>query len=890
MQPTESSINVTSNNNIDEQSIVQANKFVSQLSIDKDDEALSLRNYMMLALTNILPEVLSVEDTSVSLQVMTALLQVKSNEEVEPHLDCINAFSQNLRSRNSSENSRKIIIFSLLLQKFPETLDLQISQFLNPNIAKSLLEKHHHIKIFSSYLRLMQYLSLAFDKMLPKIRESVEETKGFNINLNGRRQKKQDGKLNLSQIGIINPDYQKYFQAFLRVESNFATTLETILRLYKEDILRSNQVLTSLALNPIKNYLHQFSQRLSRNKSLCKFLNSALQKYESSSKELDDQLEAHKKKLSEKAALQNPKSKTHGKFDQFMKKNQSSIDDEKKRTVTKAASTIFTSMVEEPNSFSIGESVSNKEVLMQLNKLKSLGEALTTACLDYAKSIHEDNAFIDEYIVHEEWDDYIPKKLPRTYKSIRREKATKAHFPRAAAAVSQKDNHQHVPQSNIEHFITHINDYSITSIIPESMKLLITKLPRKIQANSAQAGIAYQESLHHLFFSGCGLELYFTALMNRDLKSLGSIIPMLIMDWHVQIEQLATMETLKLGESISHSHSLTATLRQANLLESTSLEMQGHLFNLDQGLIWSRYPASSLYRSKRQLPSGLKWLSFSHDLLAISNELKVAPSKEQIKELTKFILHSHSQSLTYFTTSTVSDPEVQNLITLFGSGNIVEKKLMQTIDEMYEIIPTGGAQAAQKNETPSENQALIAKAVGIIQKQLQAPSTESSRNGIYQATLQDVRLHLLRLSASLALSTKTKASYFSAWHARNLMNLQWIFEQIYVSQYFIKYQETPYMHDFSLFQTLLGLQKSNPEEILKYNYGIGIHYPCKFSEDPFFADFVHVIEEDCANYGNHSGFTSQKHHQNSSSQFLNFLLSDLQAGLLQVIKLLEEDL
>lgn len=362
-----------------------------------------------------------------------------------------------------------------------------------------------------------------------------------------------------------------------------------------------------------------------------------------------------------------------------------------------------------------------------------------------------------------------------------------------------------------------------TSQVVENNILMEKHLIEFIQ-EATQAGIKSKvsqdrfllESSDHFFMAGCGFEMFAKLLYKGELQHIGALYPAMLMDWHVQIEQALTSKYHQDNKGpIPASHSLKELAAVGNV--KLSNELMKFLEDIDQGLLWSRYPFSSIekYENKHKpLPTGLAWLKFSQQLL----EGQKADA-EELKNFVKFVVNAHSLSLQF---------ERQYKHTHFPSILLKHFQPNGTIESTLLAQTTNNAVRYPTN--------TIKDALDLMNK---------VGSSVLTSALKDCQHHLQRLESGFNLSKELNDPHFTAWHNRNCTSIQWAIESLYVVKYFNEAKELLYLHDFSLFQQLLSKENgSNHDALLKFNYGIGAHYPRRKGTDKeFFGPFIQSINE-----------------------------------------------
>lgn len=455
-------------------------------------------------------------------------------------------------------------------------------------------------------------------------------------------------------------------------------------------------------------------------------------------------------------------------------------------------------------------------------------------------------------------------------------------------------------------FLNTVNSQTlpVLNLVNESSRLIMFSIPGFFKRTAgieekSEAFLVRKEALGHLFHSCCGLEQFSALLLKDDLEGIAALFPMLLMDWHVLAEQLAVHQILRSGKPKPETHSLKNAYQECHVWDKLSPASQRHLKGIDQALLWSRYPVSSLYRCQEgKLTEGLQWMDFCLELQDRSLGLKPPMTKEELSKkipaFVKYILRSHRESLTLFTDPAIDqefNPEIKKLIELYSENGPVESLLLAKVGEFIKNY------SAPKMR-PSASQNQFEKAFGQLHEIEKKPHANRREGEILKTILGDAKHHFWRLSQYIRLQDNQKDTGFSSWHARNFMNIQWILEQLYLARYFVAEHKVQYIHDFKLFQMLLGddanrgakgADKPDSEKILAFNYGIGIHYPWKMAHfKKEFVEFAHAMEADRSCYSAQEGFQpkGKSGHLDKGQELLLYIKSSLGEGISQGLALL----
>ncbi len=355
---------------------------------------------------------------------------------------------------------------------------------------------------------------------------------------------------------------------------------------------------------------------------------------------------------------------------------------------------------------------------------------------------------------------------------------------------------------------------------------------------------SHQEMRDHIFMGNCGFEMLIRSLLENDLMALAGIMPMLILDWAIQLEQYELGQYIIKSDKIFYSHNLKDLSHLSGSWDFLPLSIQKHLEQHDYGLIWSRYPFASLHNlsnSNRPIPFALQHLLFSQKLAqkiekgegGILDEATV----KSLQELVQYAMQAQrdSQSALKHMLKDCLSPEE---FSFFHQASRAAEQFSQAIEhvllEKVKALTGKKYQRCQFGTKQADSQ--INTLLNIYQENLQAIEKAQSsyapmttlQFGDHLPILEDVKGHLLRLQVALRLASSYSEPHLVAWHFRNGLNAQWVFELLYMSQCLFHHIGFIQTHDFAIFQDLLNIEhfQSKSYPVPKdLNVGIGVHYP-----------------------------------------------------------------
>lgn len=307
----------------------------------------------------------------------------------------------------------------------------------------------------------------------------------------------------------------------------------------------------------------------------------------------------------------------------------------------------------------------------------------------------------------------------------------------------------------------------------------------------------------HLFLGGCALKTFVSDLFDKKIDQLPVAYAALIMDLHMVMEGSFAIKFAQQKKQIPGTHNLVTFAKLCKFWNDLQTDLQIHLFDLSHALLWERYPVSKLRQlhertPKAYVPKGLSWLQFTHTLL--EENTKVVDLNKKIIDLTRFVIHSYYRSLLFYLdqfTALAKDSsklqELRDLAEVFKPLGIMEAKILG-----YVMTAEWKEMVAVKTQLPQQIASSISQTVKQIDT-LTKPyfDAQTNRGNILGACLQDTKIHILLLGTAYNVSLNKMSPHLFPHFARLTMRLQWIFEQNYKIQYYMRTQVYLTLHRFS---------------------------------------------------------------------------------------------
>lgn len=427
-------------------------------------------------------------------------------------------------------------------------------------------------------------------------------------------------------------------------------------------------------------------------------------------------------------------------------------------------------------------------------------------------------------------------------------------------------------KSKVEEFTDCIQELPLDKINQEVMSLILSVFPKNVQIKDKdnfqkerrlQANTSYREARSHLFLAACGMEQCAKAFEIGDYKALAAIFPSLLTDWHVFLEQLLDIKNIQTDQAMPFSHSLVAGMQ--------SKDNHSCLQDIDLGLLWARYPSKALsLKPLDKYPLGLHYLQWSVDWL----KGNTIPEKNNAHIMISDLMRIHYEVLNTALNMGVITPseECREYVQLYHPEGPIAERLEKT-------------PKVDLKTQPQRNYKIIDKLMAELQDLLKMPNADVP----LRHCISDVNIHLLQLSHSLRASelNESERDSFRPWHMRNLMNIQWIIEQLLIARHFAVYKEHVYSHDFAFFQSLFDpTAQSQLTKLHDYNFGIGVHYPWKMSHTHSrIKDFAALLLNGEKRYGLSQGFEIR---HGAKEMSLNQFRAVIEKGLCEALTLISD--
>lgn len=386
-----------------------------------------------------------------------------------------------------------------------------------------------------------------------------------------------------------------------------------------------------------------------------------------------------------------------------------------------------------------------------------------------------------------------PKKLPQETK-----RATSAPVvpPTIAHAIPILENYAELS--------FHLDTYrKALSHHLKRLKGIIEHLPPPVQEEIQNS---LSEFRHHMVHGSVSLEALMQAIQRNHWEAITEIVPLLILDWGIQLEQIITISHLAKFHHFPLSHSLTERLESVLAKESpVSNVLKNHLGMMEMGPLWGRYPIDGIHyyaRRNEPLPLGLKVIQLSID----------QPHKQAV-QIVDGLMQLQFQQLE-------SLGQLTEIVTNEKFAPVCQEKAVDFCKQLRLALLE---KIASSPEAKPRQGKMFAEPISRLEECLDSsPKLSRLRYNNPLIPLKEALRHLKGLSQTLALLEGNTLSRHAAWFFRNGMRLQLIFEQLYRARAIAMGCENVKTHDLQEYHQMLN----DPDEmaVTYFDFGQGFHY------------------------------------------------------------------
>lgn len=464
--------------------------------------------------------------------------------------------------------------------------------------------------------------------------------------------------------------------------------------------------------------------------------------------------------------------------------------------------------------------------------------------------------------------------LPSTSYLERQEQVFESLIETAQASLLKQESYLKldVPQSLFSHFARCVE----TQLEKEDHQIALSSHLEPFFLRDLK--LHQQEMRDHLFMAACGMELFVQAILETDFEALPAILTNLVLDFHVVVEQGDKAKLILQAQERYGSHHLVGLSQHLGDWSSLGTKSKQFREDLDLGLIWSRYPKTSLRYHESDQSAAPPILLLMNEIQDFVNELQ----KNKIKKFDNVFLNRLQTVIQ--TIFGLYDQHCCDLIQRSGQGALkkeIFERYQQTMIQLRDYL-IGHLQIAhvRVEEKIKTDESPFKPVLGLLEKfsvsldTFAAVLSTSGKELIGDPIipLQEASQHLKRINGYL----KRNASqpHLTAWDYRNILTVQWFFEQIYMA--LVSLKEVGYLkneHDFKKYQELLSIEEQPShldQALLEFNLGKGIHYPRQTKVNGHITKLNKLLDHSKRFVGNPTGFVPSGMDKESLAKHLDY--------------------
>ena len=315
---------------------------------------------------------------------------------------------------------------------------------------------------------------------------------------------------------------------------------------------------------------------------------------------------------------------------------------------------------------------------------------------------------------------------------------------------------------------------------------------------------------HSLFEMSQNLHLFVEAFRLRQLRLLPALFSSLLQNWHVAIEQYLSILYILQHNERSSDHSLD------RLSRSVGTTLSPRFLEIDNALLWYRYPVFFLRRHPRASSKGL----FLMDLCQRMAGHPEQATGRNISELIDFVVNMQKEVFTFI------------YGVLYQQKTTFEPILRSSIEKI-DGIRTELCHIAMQDPFPPPHGGPLYDALRPLRDFFRAYGDGMSND--LRMTMEEYIQHVERMEGTLELIDLIPDPAMSSVHLRRLLNIQWMTEQFYIVQLLLKDHSLVYAHTFSSFEEVLALGETSLSEPIRsllnmYNHGKYVHYETHYHD------------------------------------------------------------
>ena len=400
------------------------------------------------------------------------------------------------------------------------------------------------------------------------------------------------------------------------------------------------------------------------------------------------------------------------------------------------------------------------------------------------------------------------------------------------------------PPISIPRGITEWTALHLALMTGRTEKLKEQHINQSVEENLSQTISPYVRSIfNHMYLGSCSFELISKLIHLNRPDLLSAIVPMWVADRYLTIELYGSAVAHIQQKNLLDHHSLIQVKETTSDLQTLPKDLSNYLTDLSEGILWYRYPVTQhdfLLQHHIPITDEFRWIQFFDQLSAGTQIIKPSTMNAFIDFANEKLLCSFK--ILYNSFFSENKEALIPLITplhdhLKHHGQFLKDTLEKaTRTSAYSQKETQSKNFIQEKQTLSS---LITRSALCQQK---APTTA------IKTIVEEIMTQLIRIKNTLEIIDICQDRHLFSFLLRNLLNSQWLFENIYNLELMILGNSPIHSHKFHEYETLLDRHPAGrltpPLDALNpYNCNIWLHYEALCDKNiPPLNDYLHLLK------------------------------------------------
>ncbi len=428
-------------------------------------------------------------------------------------------------------------------------------------------------------------------------------------------------------------------------------------------------------------------------------------------------------------------------------------------------------------------------------------------------------------------------------------------------------------------------DYALISKGFQTLRTIVTNRLKKAVNVSGNNDAAQQlkEVKRHLTHFSAGIELLMKMVNQGDFQQIGVILPSLILDGGIQIEQLLNIPYALADKRRPDHHHLIERAKETKVWEKLKPETQKQLTDIRLAVVWSRYPeaaSANFDYNQNKFPNVLKLLQLS------SQYSQGNISKEVILKLINDALEFSQRNLAAF-------KNILEVVSEIKMSAVEEKQFAEMDRNLEDLKISLPKQVIFHNKDYQEDRisTQLSSSIKAMEDAISRQSKAMKKDlDDPISPLNEALGHLIRIKNLWSIVKREPNPRYAAWIFRNALNIRYVFEQIYMARLIIRGDGRIATHNLQEYHE----QLEDPKELrdtVNFSYHKGIHYSSSTKADGFGGDRLlrlYQFEKEIKQYiGAEEGFSHSNSYGKTELKRLN-IAQEVEQLLVEALPLLEK--